>query len=238
MATKARMHSIFSLAGGRNCGIHSGSEWPGFFAEDTLAKVCFVQKFMVSREVLSSIKIWRFWRLQETLIGTRTASRLWQEFSCDKFVLNAFKRIWRHFWIWNSTGTSRVPIRCWNLSVYGGAGQRHPCDSGCRQVWKRTYKILHAQRSAWKRFVFCSSSQVSDTSNSVATLSRFGSQGDNKTLYWSVVRETLAGKPDCTTDQNWSLNQAAAAAALKPSWNGVNIVQCNTHGGANNKIGH
>ena len=33
------------------------------------------------------------------------------------------------------------------------------------------------------------------------------SQGDNERLHWSVVRETPAGTPDCTTVQNWSLDR-------------------------------
>ena len=39
-------------------------------------------------KVPSGIKSSRFWRLKEAVNGTRTASKHWQEFSCDKLVTN------------------------------------------------------------------------------------------------------------------------------------------------------
>ena len=39
-------------------------------------------------KVPSGIKSSRFWRLKAAVNGTRTASKHWQEFSCDKLVTN------------------------------------------------------------------------------------------------------------------------------------------------------
>ena len=95
----------------------------------------------------------------------------------------------------------RTSLMCTEFPLGGKAGRRHPCDRGCRLGWRPKDKVLHVWWSVRNRSVLPSLTLVCDTGNSIAILSR-GSQGDNERLHCSVVRETPAGTPDCTTVQN------------------------------------
>ena len=100
----------------------------------------------------------------------------------------------------------RTSAMCTEFPLGGKAGRRHPCDRGCRLVWRPKDKVLHVWRSVGNRSVLHSSTLVCDTGNSIAVLNRVRGQCHDKRLHGSVVRETLAGTPDCTTVQNLSLD--------------------------------
>ena len=81
-------------------------------------------------------------------------------------------------------------------------GKRHPCDRGCRLGWRTQRQGAPRWRSVGNWPVLHSSTLVCDRGNSIAILSRIRGQGDHEGLHSSVLRETLAGTPDCTTVQN------------------------------------
>ena len=96
----------------------------------------------------------------------------------------------------------RTSAMCAEFPLGGKAGRRHPCDRGCRLGWRPKDKVLHVWWSVGNRSVLHSSTLVSETGNSIAVLSGVRGQGDHEGLHWSVVSETPAGTPDCTTVQN------------------------------------
>ena len=63
------------------------------------------------------------------------------------------------------------------------AGRRHPCDCGCRLVWRPKDKVLHVWWSVGNRSVLDSSTLACDTGNSIAVLSRVRGQGDHDGLH-------------------------------------------------------
>ena len=95
---------------------------------------------------------------------------------------------------------------CTEFPLGRQVGRRHPCDGGCRLGQRPEDKVLNVWRSIGNWPVLHGTTLVCDTGNSIAVRNQVRGQGDNERLHGSVVRETLAGTPDCTTVQNLSLD--------------------------------
>ena len=65
----------------------------------------------------------------------------------------------------------RTPAMCVELPLGGKAGRCHPCDGGCKLGRRPEDKVLNVWRSAGNWPVHQCASLVSDTGNSVTTLS-------------------------------------------------------------------
>ena len=82
-----------------------------------------------------------------------------------------------------SSVTQQTSAMCAELLLGGKAGRRHPYDRGCRLGWRPKDKVLHIWWSVGNCSVLHSSTLVSDTSNSIAILSRFRGHGDHEGLH-------------------------------------------------------